>query len=372
MDDPRLQEARAIPIEEVANRLGLADLKRAGRELVGPCPVCGGRDRFGISPDRGVFNCRQCGGGDAIKLVELIEGCDFKAALSWLVGERDLQIDPAEAARRKAAAQAVADQRAARSAKERQYAIDAANRIWREGLPARGTPVAEYLAARGLPADLCCMPPACLRFHPALRYTVPSQSGQGYDVVHTGPAMLAEICGPDGVMIGVHRTWIDPSRPKGKALIVGSDGAPLQVKKILGSKKGGAIRLAGSKARTMVMGEGIETTLTACAAAGFDAPVYFWAGVDLGNMAGRRVLRGKGMKYAGIPDLDDPDAFVPPHWLRRLVFIQDGDSDPKLTRAKLEAGLRRAKHFNPDLHIQIAHAGAGVDLNDVLMDGHND
>jgi hypothetical protein len=50
------------------------------------------------------------------------------------------------------------------------------------------------------------------------------------------------------------------------------------------------------------------------------------------------------------------------------VFIQDGDSEPRLTRAKLLAGLRRAKANNPELRISIVHAGEGRDLNDVLME----
>ena len=41
------------------------ELKRQGRELVGPCPSCGGTDRFAVKPvDAGgaIFNCRQCQG----------------------------------------------------------------------------------------------------------------------------------------------------------------------------------------------------------------------------------------------------------------------------------------------------------------------
>ncbi|OLS53774.1 primase-helicase zinc-binding domain-containing protein [Rhodovulum sulfidophilum] len=74
-EDPRLAEARALPIGEVAERLGIAGLKPPQAiERVGPCPVCGGRDRFGINTARNVFNCRHCGGGDAIALVGLGTG----------------------------------------------------------------------------------------------------------------------------------------------------------------------------------------------------------------------------------------------------------------------------------------------------------
>lgn len=367
--DPRLAEAQAKPILDVVHRLAIPDLKRAGHEMVGPCPVCGGRDRFSINADRAVFNCRHCGGGDVIKLVQLVQGCDFKDALTWLVGEADVQISPEEQRRRDERSAAEQIKRTQRTARERAKSIVAARGIWAKGRPAPGSLVSDYLAARGMPDWLSAAPPACLRFHPALRYVVPSSSGRGYETLHTGPAMLAAIVAPDGSLIGVHRTWIDPGQPKGKALIVGPDGDRLQVKKILGSKKGGAIRLAAPQHfDTLIMGEGIETTLSARAAMEPLDHCAFWAGVDLGNMAGRRILRGKGMKYRGIPDLDDSDAFVPPPWIKRLIFLQDGDSDARTTRAKLLSGLRRAKHHNPDLCIQIAHPGDGVDLNDMLMD----
>ena len=116
----------------------------------------------------------------------------------------------------------------------------------------------------------------------------------------------------------------------------------------------------------MIMAEGVETTLSALIAETLPRRHAYWCGVDLGNMAGR-MQRGPGLKYAGLPDMDDADAWVPPAWVRRLVFVQDGDSDPKLTRAKLQAGLRRAMIKRPGLRGSIVHAGKGRDLNDILM-----
>ena len=84
-------------------------------------------------------------------------------------------------------------------------------------------------------------------------------------------------------------------------------------------------------------------------------------------------MRGKGMKYAGVPDMDDADAFLPPEGVRELIFIQDGDSDPKLTRAKLLSGLRRAKAAVASVErIRIVPAGDGRDLNDLLMDADHE
>ena len=51
------------------DRAAVLSLKRQGRELVGGCPSCGGRDRFAVKPkdDGGALvNCRQCGDFAAI------------------------------------------------------------------------------------------------------------------------------------------------------------------------------------------------------------------------------------------------------------------------------------------------------------------
>lgn len=365
-EDPRLEEARALALDGIADRLGLSSaLARVGPELVGPCPVCGGRDRFAINTRKATFLCRKCDGrGDGIDLVRFVLGLDFAGALRWLVGDAPAVIDPAERARRAKQSERARQDQEARAARERAKAIEAARGIWRNGRPIEATAAADYLDRRGLRA-LVAHPPACLRFHPALPYMIRRGDGAGWREVHRGPALLAAIQGPDGRFCGVHRTWLDLTRPKGKAEIT-HDGAELPAKKVLGSKKGGAIRLVRPKgAALLVMGEGIETTATAAIAELHDGAAY-WAGIDLGNMAGRRKL-GQGLRYAGIPDLSDGEAFIPPEGVARLIYIADGDSDPKLTRAQLLAGLRRAMALRPGLRGSILHPGDGCDLNDLLM-----
>ena len=74
-------------ILEVAQRLG-ARLRRVGVEHVGPCPKCGGRDRFSINAVRGLFNCRGCGiGGDTVDLIRHVLGLDFREALEFVGGD---------------------------------------------------------------------------------------------------------------------------------------------------------------------------------------------------------------------------------------------------------------------------------------------
>lgn len=366
-EDPRVQEAKAKPITEIVHLLGLAGLKRMGHELVGPCPQCGGTDRFGINTRKGLFQCRICGAkGDGIALVMWDRGVDFPGALTWLCGEAD-GISDAERAERIRKAKAVALKAKHDDNAYRLDVIRKAHDLWEQGRSPAGTDVEAYLARRSIDIQALGGFPRSIRFHPDLPYA--HHIDGEWRVVHRGPAMLAAIQGADGKFSALHRTWLDLSRPKGKALILHPQtGEVLDVKKGLGSKKGGAIRLTGRldvAPTTLVCAEGLETTWSAMMA-GVYPDAAFWCLVDLGNMAGRRQT-GKGLKYAGLPDLDDDEAFVPPVWVKRLIFVMDGDSEPRDTRAKLESGLRRAMALRPGLKGQIAIAPNGFDLNDVLM-----
>jgi putative DNA primase/helicase len=123
--------------------------------------------------------------------------------------------------------------------------IEIARRIWGEAREARGTPVERYLAGRGI----TLAPSGSLRYASALRH--PDGSA--------GPAMVARIDGPDGAIIGIHRTWLDQ----------GPDGVWRRrlPKMMLGRAAGGAVRLAPA-AETLVIAEGIETTLAIMVATG--------------------------------------------------------------------------------------------------------
>jgi hypothetical protein len=81
-----VERARAVPIGHELERRGVR-LKRVGAEFVGPCPKCGGDDRFSINAKKGVFNCRGCNlGGDVIALVVHLDGVDFNTACTLLAG----------------------------------------------------------------------------------------------------------------------------------------------------------------------------------------------------------------------------------------------------------------------------------------------
>jgi hypothetical protein len=85
-----IERALALPIEA-----GLLDRTVAwkrggpGTERCGPCPVCGGNDRFSINATKGVWYCRRCGrgGNNAISLARHVAGVGFLEAIELLTGE---------------------------------------------------------------------------------------------------------------------------------------------------------------------------------------------------------------------------------------------------------------------------------------------
>jgi hypothetical protein len=86
--DGWIAKARAVPIEREIKRRGI-QLRGNGRDRAGPCPKCGGDDRFSVSTAKQVFNCRGCGsGGDVIALMEHLDGVDFISACTTLTGEQ--------------------------------------------------------------------------------------------------------------------------------------------------------------------------------------------------------------------------------------------------------------------------------------------
>jgi hypothetical protein len=82
-----IEDARRTPIDVVCRQLHI-DLKRAAaNEFEGPCPKCGGTNRFSINTAKQVFNCRHCEkGGGVIDLVMFKDGIDLNAAVEKITG----------------------------------------------------------------------------------------------------------------------------------------------------------------------------------------------------------------------------------------------------------------------------------------------
>jgi hypothetical protein len=90
--------ASAVRIEDETARRGIKLVGRVDR--CGPCPVCGGNDRFGVNIKKQLWNCRGCGkGGDVIALVQFLDDCDFREAVEQLTGKRTIDYHPRPAPR---------------------------------------------------------------------------------------------------------------------------------------------------------------------------------------------------------------------------------------------------------------------------------
>jgi DNA primase len=145
LTDDEIARAQAHDVGELAIAQGLA-LRRVGAELIGPCPRCGGADRFGINRAKQTFLCRGCyrkGGFGAIRFIQFLDGVNFTAAVETLIGERRAPVKYS----------------AADNAAERARKIEGAGRIWRASVDPRGTLGEKYLNGRGL--ESICVAASC-------------------------------------------------------------------------------------------------------------------------------------------------------------------------------------------------------------------
>lgn len=206
---------------------------------------------------------------------------------------------------------------------DRQCRIASARRVWGTGRDARGTPVVRYLAGRGIDTE----PPPSLRWAPRCWHR---------ETRAELPAMLARVDGPDGELIGVHRTYLrrDP------------DGTwHRRDRASLGPIAGGAVRLAPA-AETLVAGEGVESTLSA---------------MILTKRPGWAALSTSGLK-----------ALILPPEVRHVTICADND-EPKAGR-RTGAGQKAAR----DVALRWASEGrrvcvvtpdrANSDMNDLLRE----
>jgi putative DNA primase/helicase len=185
--------------------------------------------------------------------------------------------------------------------------------IWQSSRPSPETPVAAYLASRGLR-----LPSSdALRFHVAMKHP----SGGFW------PAMVALVTnGTDGAPVAIHRTFLARD---------GGGKAPVDPQKMmLGPTRGGAVRLA-DPGKVLMVGEGIETCLAAMQSSGHPA----WA----------------ALSTSGLRALDLPKD------VRDVIVLADGDEAGEA--AARDCALRWKRQGR---RVRIARPPQGMDFNDML------
>jgi putative DNA primase/helicase len=275
-DDWKAKALQADILSEAVARG--AKLKRVGREYAGPCPACGGRDRFVINLSKRVFLCRGFGGGDAIAMVQHLDGCSFTQACEALTGEPppNGQSKPLSASElaalheRRRRSEAAQRQREAAHEAHEENTRERAARIWGQTVPLPGTLAEKYLLGFGLPVPPGGWPD-CLGFHPDLPY--PGIGGRH-------PALIARVDDASGELTGIWREYIAADGGKAKV-----DNQKLG----LGPVAGGAVRLGGIGPKIGVA-EGVRTAAAAWALIGFTYPV--WSCLSTAGLIGFEVPLG--------------------------------------------------------------------------------
>ncbi len=282
---PRLADIATGKWPGILRHFGFDDGALTGKH--GPCPLCGGRDRFRFDDKagRGTWICSHCGAGDGAALLMRSRAWDFATTA------RQVEQIVGAVATQPAKAQRSDDQKRA-----------ALRRVWAEAKPVHaGDPVGRYLAGRGLALD--SYPPA-LRYHEGLTYR--DSSGL---VVGTFPAMLARICDADDKGICLHRTYLTADGRKAPV------ESPKKMMSPTGTVSGAAIRLSGV-AEHIGIAEGIETALAAAQLFGIPT----WATVTAHGV----------------------ETFIPPAGVNRVTVFADNDANFVGQRAAYVAAARLA------------------------------
>ena len=235
-----------------------------GERKHGPCPLCGGKDRFRMDDKegKGTYICGQCGAGDGWELVRKSLGCGFKEAaksVSDVLGI--IEVAPLQP-------------KAEKDPKER------LNALWSASVPlTTGDPVMRYLNARGIKT-----------IPQSVRYCA---SCWEPDTKKNYPAMIAMVSDSTGKPVTLHRTYLDGT---GKAKIE----SPKKLMTGIAKLQGVAIRLMPAS-ETLGIAEGIETALSA--AERFRVPV--WAAVNSGIL----------------------ESFIPPEGVKGVIVFGDNDEN---------------------------------------------
>lgn len=92
----KVEQAKEVDLEQLIGLSHWSALHRVstshGGEYAGPCPICGGRDRFHAQPAERRWFCSHCTGRqwqDTIEFVRLEQGLGFREAVEHLVGPAD-------------------------------------------------------------------------------------------------------------------------------------------------------------------------------------------------------------------------------------------------------------------------------------------
>lgn len=254
----------------------------------GPCPLCGGKDRFrwDDKDGSGSYFCGQCGAGSGMDLLMKYTDMSFKevaGAVDGILGNVERQPSKPKPDPRKRL------------------------RMISEGLePMDGTnPVYRYLQGRGL------KPAQTTQYHPGLDYYEGGKRAGKY------PAMVHLFHSNEGRPLTYHVTYLSGD---GKAQVEN----PRKVMPAVSELKGGAIRLFDC-GDSLGIAEGVETAIAANQL--FEIPT--WAAYSAQLL----------------------EQFQPPSHIKRLVIFSDNDVSFTGQKAAYSLAHRVAPRIDVDVLI---------------------
>ena len=268
----------------------------------GPCPLCGGKDRYRYSDKDGdgMWICNQCGAGDGVSLVMKTQGLDFKGAVRLI--EQHIGAAPVIAPKRGRTAEQ------ARQAKREIWASSHA--------VCENDPVWKYLHAR------------CGNVKIAADLRTIDQCRYHGDPPSYHPTMLAMTRSATGEPGALHRTYLT------------NDGAKAAVDAVRrfmpgGISQGSAVRLMPFS-DALGIAEGIETAYSAAALFG----VPCWAALNAGQLK----------------------KWIVPSGVKTVVIFGDNDASFAGNHAAYELAERLCRSVNVEVRIPPI---VGQDWNDV-------
>jgi putative DNA primase/helicase len=297
----------------------------------GPCPICGGKDRYRWSrkhSDAGLWVCSGCTDdkwANGFKMLMEVRGLNFREAADFV---REYFNGSAPRAQPHVCRPAPDN-----DGEEAERNLKRMNAIWTASREiAQGDPVDLYLQRRVPGLDFV---PEMVRFHPALDYWAPPDAADGRPVLlGRFPAMVAKAFDPHGNFVQIHKTYLTLDGQKAQVPVV------KKMERGIGAKAF-AVPMMRVEGNTLGISEGLESGL---------------AGAMLRRIPVWPCLSGPSLAAFDIPD----------HLLQqieRVVIFADHDELKPLRVGATQTGprYRRAgSHYAEQLSTRVRAHGKRV------------
>lgn len=287
--------------------IGMTDKELSGRHC--PCPLCGGTDRFRFTDykKQGDYFCSGCGPGNGFDLIMGVEVCDFAQAAKKVDAFLEEEKPEAETFKPEV------------NVEKRRKDL---NEVWLNSGDENAV-LSRYMEKRFIRTDW--LPAGWSRDIKGVNNLYLKGEGRG----HAG--MLALMRNKDGRPVCVHRTYVDSGQKKMMPPIERMQGVSVWI---------GIRKL--TDLRTVVVGEGIETTLSGCA----------------------HFARCPGMAATNAQFMEELEL---PGCVEQVIILADHDSSCT-GQAAAFALAKRMRNKKKRVMVALPHR-VGEDFNDVISTG---